>query len=134
MRNILAISMYVVLLCIIVEAKSELYDCTKVFEERKQELILELERIDEQEQALNALKAATEELLKKKEAKLAEKESTLNAQEQDLKVREEEVAKKLKRNEEALKALKEQKMNKVAQTYAKMKAASAADILSNLEP
>jgi flagellar motility protein MotE (MotC chaperone) len=116
-----------------VQAKSELYDCTQVFEERKQELILELERIDEQEQALNALKEATEELLKQKEAKLAEKEAKLDFQENDLKQREDEVEKKLKKTAELLKALKEQKMDKVSQTYAKMKAQSAADILSKLD-
>ena len=69
MRILFASSILVSMLSVNLQASSELYECTKVFEERKQELILELERIDEQEQALNALKDATEELLKKKEAK-----------------------------------------------------------------
>lgn len=44
----------------------KLFECTQIFKERKNELLVELERIDEQKQALNALKTATEELLKKK--------------------------------------------------------------------
>jgi len=123
-----------ILVVVGLEADSELYDCTKVFEERKQELILELERIDEQEQALNALKEATEELLKRKEAKLSEKETKLNAHESDLKAREEVVSKKLKKTEALLRELKELKMNKISQTYSKMKAQSAADVLSQLKP
>jgi hypothetical protein len=44
------------------------YECTKIFEDRKNELLVELERIDEQKQSLDSLKRATEELLRKKEA------------------------------------------------------------------
>ena len=49
------------------ETSDRLFDCTEVFKERKSELLVELERIDEEKQALSALQSATEELLKKKE-------------------------------------------------------------------
>ena len=45
---------------------SKSYECTKIFEDRKNELLLELERIDEQKQSLDSLKRATEDLLRKK--------------------------------------------------------------------
>ena len=51
------------------QTSDRLFDCTEVFKERKNELLVELERIDEQKQALSALQSATEELLKKKEVK-----------------------------------------------------------------
>ena len=51
------------------QTSEKLFECTEIFKERKSELLVELERIDEQKQALSALQAATEELLKKKETK-----------------------------------------------------------------
>jgi hypothetical protein len=48
------------------QTSEKLFECTQIFKERKSELLVELERIDEQKQALSALKIATEELLKKK--------------------------------------------------------------------
>ena len=58
---------------IALETSERLFECTEIFKERKSELLVELERIDEQKQALSALKAATEELLKQKESKLNQK-------------------------------------------------------------
>ncbi|MCD6432757.1 MAG: PDP protein, partial [Sulfurimonas sp.] len=49
------------------ETSERLFECSEIFKERKGELLVELERIDEQRQALSALKIATEELLRKKE-------------------------------------------------------------------
>ena len=48
------------------QTSDRLFECTEIFKERKSELLVELERIDEQKQALSALKVATEELLKQK--------------------------------------------------------------------
>ena len=48
------------------KVSDKLYECNEIFKERKDELLLELERIDEQKQALSALQSATQELLKKK--------------------------------------------------------------------
>ena len=56
------------------QTSDRLFECTEIFKERKSELLVELERIDEQKQALSALKTATEELLKKKEVSLNQKE------------------------------------------------------------
>ncbi|NOQ30401.1 MAG: PDP protein [Helicobacteraceae bacterium] len=113
---------------------TRLYECTKIFEERKSELVLELERIDEAKQALNALKVATDEMLKRKETILVEKEKSVDAKLKEVSQKEENTKIMLAKNEKALKDLKETKMSKVSQTYAKMKAASAAGILSDMKP
>ncbi|MDB2562828.1 PDP protein [Sulfurimonas sp.] len=116
------------------ETSDRLFDCTEVFKERKNELLVELERIDEEKQALSALKSATEELLKKKEGSLAQKEELVDVKLASITTKEENIKKMLEKNEKALGELKTLKMNKIAQTYAKMKAGSASNILSDMDP
>ena len=114
------------------ETSDRLFDCTEIFKERKSELLVELERIDEQKQALGALKTATEDLLKKKEVALSQKEEVVESRLVEITKKEKSVKEMLAKNETALKNLKDIKMNKIAQTFAKMKAASAANILSEM--
>ena len=114
------------------ETSDRLFDCTEIFKERKSELLVELERIDEQKQALGALKVATEDLLKKREANLSQKEETVDVKLAEITQKEESVKKMLEKNEAILKDVKNLKMNKIAQTFAKMKAAAAANILSDM--
>ena len=114
------------------ETSDRLFDCTEIFKERKSELLVELERIDEQKQALGALKVATEELLKKREANLSQKEETVDVKLAEITQKEESIKKMLEKNEAILKDVKNLKMSKIAQTFAKMKAASAANILSDM--
>ena len=116
------------------QTSDKLFECTQIFQERKGELLVELERIDEQKQSLSALKAATEELLKQKESKLDRREETLNAKLSEIKKKEQNIKDMLGKNKEILKKLKTLKMDKIAQTYAKMKAAASASILSNMDP
>ncbi|MDX1294857.1 MAG: hypothetical protein R3302_01230 [Sulfurimonadaceae bacterium] len=66
-----------------IETSEKLFECTKIFEERKGELLVELERIDEQKQALDALKTASDELLSRKEAALIEKEAQVDVKLKD---------------------------------------------------
>lgn len=115
------------------ETSDRLFDCTEVFKERKNELLLELERIDEEKQALSALQSATEELLKKKEGSLAQKEEEVDAKLASVALKEENIKKMLEKNENALSELKSIKMDKIAQTYAKMKAGASAAILSDMD-
>ncbi len=114
------------------QTSDKLYDCTEIFKERKNELLVELERIDEQKQSLDALKIATEELLKKKEIDLKQKEEILENRLKEVTQKEKNIKKLVSKNELTLKSLKEIKMNKIAQTFAKMKAASASGILSSM--
>jgi len=115
------------------QTSDRLFDCTEIFKERKSELLVELERIDEQKQALSALKAATEELLKKKESRLNQKEEEVNAKLLVITAKETNIKKMLSKNELVLKELKSAKMSKIAQTFAKMKAGSASNILSDMD-
>lgn len=115
------------------ETSDRLFECTEIFKQRKSELLVELERIDEQKQALSALKAATEELLKKKENNLEQKEEEVNAKLAEITQKEDSVKKMLEQNETILKDIKSIKMDKIAQTFAKMKPASASNILSGMD-
>ena len=115
------------------EQSDRLFECTEIFRERKSELLVELERIDEQKQALNALKIATEELLRKKEIKLNEKEQEVDAKLALVSEKEARVEKLLHANEEVLKEIKDIKMGNVSQTFSKMKPAAASQILSEMQ-
>ncbi len=114
------------------ETSEHIFECTEIFKERKSELLVELERIDEQKQALSALKIATEELLKQKEKKLTLQEETVNKQLLEIKDKEQNIEKMLSKNKLILKEIKTTKMNKIAQTFAKMKPAAASNILSDM--
>ena len=114
------------------QTSERLFDCTEIFKERKSELLIELERIDEQKQALSALKIATEELLKQKASKLSLQEESVNNQLEEVKRREANIKQMLTKNETTLKEIKSIKLNKIAQTFSKMKPAASANILSDM--
>ncbi|MDQ1263257.1 MAG: hypothetical protein QG559_258 [Campylobacterota bacterium] len=116
------------------ETSDKLFECTEIFKARKSELLIELERIDEQKQALSALKTATEELLTKKEVKLSQDEEAVKKKLSEASSKEESAKKMLEKNEQILKEIKELKMSKTAQAFAKMKSANAANVLSEMPP
>lgn len=116
-----------------IQKSDRLFDCTEIFKERKSELLVELERIDEQKQALSALKTATEELLKMKEVKISQQEEVVNRDLATITEKEESIKAMLTKNEAILKEIKEIKTNKIAQTFSKMKAGSSANILSDMD-
>ncbi len=115
------------------ETSEKLFECTEIFKERKSELLVELERIDEQKQALDALKVATEELLKKRETQITQKEEGVDKKLADIAQKEESVKTMLSKNEDVLKQIKDTKMNNITQTFSKMKASAAAAILSSMD-
>ena len=116
------------------ETSDKLFECTEIFKARKSELLVELERIDEQKQALSALKTATEELLKKREAKVSQDEEVVGLKLKEIASKEESIKKMLQKNEETLKDIKDIKMSNITQTFSKMKAASTANVLSEMNP
>jgi flagellar motility protein MotE (MotC chaperone) len=116
------------------QTSDRLFDCTQIFKERKGELLVELERIDEQKQALSALKIATEELLKKKKNAIELQEEGVNNKLTEVSQKEKNIQKILNENRKILKDIKDIKMNKISQTFAKMKPASASAILSDMKP
>jgi len=114
------------------ETSDRLFDCTEIFKARKSELLIELERIDEQQQALEALKSATEELLKQKEAKVDYAAEVVEVKRKEVMQREANIKVMLQKNEDALSEIKKIKMNKISQTYSKMKPGASAKILSDM--
>ncbi|MEA1918425.1 MAG: PDP protein [Campylobacterota bacterium] len=116
-----------------IETSENLFECSKIFQERKGELLVELERIDEQRQALEALKSATDDLLAKREARIDQRESNVSKVLKEIMTKEASIKKMLDENTQALEAMKNLKMDKTSQTFAKMKAGSAAQVLSEME-
>lgn len=133
MRNFFFLFFFFALSLHAIETSDRLFECTEIFKERKSELLVELERIDEQKQALSALKVATEELLKQKEAKLNQKEEVVAAQLSEITQKEANIKRMLEANEALLQELKSIKMDQVSQTFAKMKPAAAAGILADMD-
>ncbi len=115
------------------QTSQKLFECTKIFEERKSELLLELERIDEQKQALDALKTATDELIRKRESALSEKEAQNAATLKSIEEKEQKIAAMLEENKKVLEEIKALKMDKVTRTFAKMKPAASAKIMGDME-
>jgi len=113
-------------------ASEKLFECTKIFQERKSELLVELERIDEEKQALEALKSATEELLKKKKNTIDLEAEAVEKKLSEAKEREKNAKVMLEENKSILSKIQTLKMGKLAQTYSKIKPSSAAAILSNM--
>jgi len=115
------------------QTSDRLFDCTEIFKERKGELLLELERIDEQKQSLSALKTATEELLKKREVDLSQEKEVIENKLLEISQKENSIKKMLEENKKVLKKIADIKITKIAQTFAKMKAGVASEILSNMK-
>ncbi len=80
------------------QTSDKLFECTEIFQERKGELLVELERIDEQKQALESLKIATESLLKEKETKLSIKEESVNQKILEITNKEKSIKKIIEKN------------------------------------
>lgn len=116
-----------------IETSQRLFECSEIFKARKSELLVELERIDEQKQALEALKNATEDLLKDKQKKVDYEAEIVEKKRAEISEKEANIKKMLEENKAVLAKLKSTKMDMVAQTFAKMKAGSAANILSGMD-
>ncbi len=111
---------------------AETIDCTKVFEERKVELLKEIEKIDEARQVFEALQAATNALFDKQQAKLDLQKDDLNATMRKISSKEDGIKKMLEENKKLLASINGAKNDKITETYSKMKDSAAAGILSEL--
>ena len=113
--------------------KSKLVDCYEIFEQRRAELEAEVAKIEEQRQAFIALKDASMNILKKKEAKIDKKLKEVNAtlsKIEALKKQNEELVREYKN---ILKQIKKQTTSKLVQSYAKMRAGNAAKIIQDMD-
>lgn len=111
---------------------AETIDCTKVFEERKVELLKEIEKIDEARQSFEALQAATNSLFDKQQAKLDSQREDLNITMSEITNRENGIKNMIEENKKLLEAINGAKNDKISDTYSKMKDSAAAGILSEL--
>ncbi len=112
----------------------KLIDCYKIFQQKKAELESMAEAIIERQEALESLKNTYMALLKKKEKKLTLKEQELDQKKVKIKEEEKKLNKLIKKNEELLAEIKAAKLDKVTQSYAKMRPRNAATILENMKP
>ncbi len=111
---------------------NNVYECNQIFNQRKAELSNKIEKIDEDRQAYEALRAATNALFDKKKTMLAQKEKDINATMERIREKEKNMKKLLLKNQKLLKAIKEAKDDKISETYSKMKDSAAAQILSTM--
>ncbi|CAM2920692.1 MotE family protein [Helicobacter burdigaliensis] len=118
--------------CAVFSFSAETIDCNIIFEQRKGEILKELDKINEQQQALQALQNATQNILEQKEAELKKREEKVAKIEQDIKATEEKINKMLKKNEEILKQIQNATKTKVGEAYTSMKDSKSAAILENL--
>jgi len=102
------------------------YECNRIFEARKDELIIELNRIDEKQQALEVMQAATQKVLDKREIHLDKREAKINEKLAKIKALKEEIEAKLQEDKQILESIEKRKTIKVIELYAKMKAGAAA--------
>ena len=112
---------------------NKLVNCYEIFEQRKGELQSKIDQIEEEKQAFIALKDASMNILKKKEAKIKQKEKELNTTLQkieNLKKQNEELVKKYQKISADI---KKASTSKLVQSYSKMRAGNAAQILQDMD-
>ncbi len=112
----------------------KLLDCYKIFEQKRAELEAKAEALLEKQEAFESLKNTYMALMKKKEKELKLKEQELNATLAKIKEEQKKIQELVKKNEEILKAIKEAKLDKLTESYAKMRPKNAAQILEDMKP
>jgi flagellar motility protein MotE (MotC chaperone) len=107
----------------------DLVDCNAVFEQRKGEILRELDRLDEEQQAFELYKEAQRALIDKKEKKLSQKLAEVNATLQKVTATKKEIVDLYEKNKKLLEEIKKAKDDKITASYLKMKDSKAAAIL-----
>jgi flagellar motility protein MotE (MotC chaperone) len=120
------------ILCLGTLLYAQSIDCTKVFEERKSELLREIEKIDEARQSFEALQGATNALFEKQKMALEEKQKVMEQTKQDIAEKEKRIALMLAENKKLLELVEAKKNEKIDETYVKMKDGPAAAIVEKL--
>jgi flagellar motility protein MotE (MotC chaperone) len=113
--------------------ESKLVNCYQIFDQRRSELEMELEQIQEQQQAFQALKDASMNILKKKEAKIKKMQAEINATLAKIESTKKENEALVKKYQQILAQIKNATSSKLVQSYSKMRAGNAANILANMD-
>ena len=113
--------------------KQKLLDCYEIFDQKRAELEAEAEKLLEKREAFEALKNTYMALMKKKEAKLKQKQTEINATLAKIENEKKQIEELVKKNKQILEEIKKAKLDKITQSYAKMRPKNAAQILSNMK-
>jgi flagellar motility protein MotE (MotC chaperone) len=113
--------------------ESKLVNCYQIFDQRRGELEMKLEQIQEQQQAFQALKDASMNILKKKEAKIKKEQTKLNATLSKIEATKKENEALLKKYQQILKQIQDATASKLVQSYSKMRAGNAANIIAAMD-
>ena len=113
--------------------EANLVNCYQIFDQRRAELEAQVEQIEEQRQAFIALKDASMNILKKKQAKIDAKLKEVNTTLAKIEQTKKENEAILKENKKILKEIKKAQTSKIVQSYAKMRAGNAAKILQDMD-
>jgi len=113
--------------------ESKLVNCYKIFDQRKGELEMQLEQIQEQQQDFQALKDASMNILKKKQAKIKKRQAEINATLSKIEATKKANEDLVKKYQEILAQIKSATTSKLVVSYAKMRAGNAANILADMD-
>ena len=113
--------------------ESKLVNCYKIFDQRRNELEMKLEQIQEQQQAFQALKDASMNILKKKEEKIKKMQAEVNATLAKIEATKKENEELVKKYQQILAQIKSATTSKLVVSYAKMRAGNAANILADMD-
>jgi len=113
--------------------EANLVNCYQIFDQRRAELEAKVEQIEEQRQAFIALKDASMNLLKKKEAKVNAKLKEVNATLAKIEQIKKQNEALVKKYQKILDDIKKASTSKLVQSYSKMRAGNAAKILQNMD-
>jgi flagellar motility protein MotE (MotC chaperone) len=127
MRAVLCLTLY----CIFLFAADE---CNAIFEARKREIFVEIDRLDVKKSEFDALKAATERVMIEKDEALKKKEAEIDEKLKRIEEINEEVKQRQKANETVLDQIRELKDGKLTGLYGGMKPGSAGEIMNSLDP
>ena len=112
---------------------NKLVNCYEIFEQRKGELQSKIDQIEEEKQAFIALKDASMNILKKKETKIKQKEKELNSTLQKIENIKKQNEALVKKYQKILADIKKTSTSKLVQSYSKMRAGNAAQILQDMD-
>ncbi|MBD5168468.1 MAG: MotE family protein [Helicobacter sp.] len=108
-------------------------DCNIIFEQRKAEILDRIQKIDEQQQALQALQSANQAVLDQRESSLEAKEREINATMEAITLKQTKIERLIAQNEEILRLIKQAKDDKISATYTNIKDSKAAPIIEQLD-
>jgi len=113
--------------------ESNLVNCYKIFDQRRGELEMEVEKIEAQRQAFIALKDASMNILKKKQAKVDAKLKDVNNTLQLIKDTKKQNEQLVAKYQKILDEIKKAQTSKLVQSYSKMRAGNSAKILQDMD-